>query len=93
MLAQRPARTATEFTRREAGRFLAAALLFVAVIGGILGSDIVPPALDLAVGQRATTDIRAPRPATYRSAILTRQARCRPANGSNRSTTTRPRAV
>jgi len=76
MLAQRPAGTTTvTFTRRDAGRFLAASLLLIAVLGGILGSDIVPAALNLSVGQRATSDVRAPRLATYISQVLTERAR------------------
>jgi cyclic-di-AMP phosphodiesterase PgpH len=76
MLAQRPADTTTvTFTRRDAGRFLAASLLLIAVIGGILGSDIVPAALNLSIGQRATSDVRAPRPTTYVSQVLTERAR------------------
>jgi cyclic-di-AMP phosphodiesterase PgpH len=67
--------TTVTFTRRDAGRFLAASLLLVAVIGGILGSDIVPAALNLGVGQRATNDVRAPRPTTYVSQVLTERAR------------------
>ena len=76
MLAKRPADTTTvTFTRRDAGRFLAASLLLIAVIGGIMGSDIVPAALNLGVGQRVTNDVRAPRPTTYVSQVLTERAR------------------
>ncbi len=76
MLAKRSADTTTvDFTRRDAGRFLAASLLLIAVLGGILGSDIVPPALNLSVGQRVTSDVRAPRPTTYTSQVLTERAR------------------
>jgi putative nucleotidyltransferase with HDIG domain len=76
MLAKRPADTTTvTFTRRDAGRFLAASLLLIAVIGGIMGSDIVPAALNLGVGQRVTNDVRAPRPTTYVSQVLTEKAR------------------
>ena len=70
MLAKRSADTTTvDFTRRDAGRFLAASLLLIAVLGGILGSDIVPPALNLSVGQRVTLTSapRAPRPTPARS--------------------------
>ena len=73
MLAQR-AETAVQFTRRDAGRFLAAALLLIAVIGGTLGADILPPALNLRVGDESTQDIRAPRARDYVSEVLTRQA-------------------
>jgi putative nucleotidyltransferase with HDIG domain len=74
MLAQRATSTAVVFTRRDAGRFVAAALLLIAVIGGTLGSDILPPALNLAVGERAPQDIRAPRARDYRSDVLTKRA-------------------
>src|SRR5262245_20755822 len=73
MLAQRVDQ-AVQFTRRDAGRFLAAALLLVAIIGGTLGSDILPPALNLTVGQPAPSDIRAPRARDYTSAVRTNQA-------------------
>lgn len=73
MLAQR-AESAVEFTRRDAGRFIAAALLLIAVIGGTLGSDILPPALNLAIGERAPADIRAPRARDYPSEVLSQRA-------------------
>jgi putative nucleotidyltransferase with HDIG domain len=70
MLTQRPAPTAP-FTRRDAGRFLAAAGLLVIVLTGIFAFDIVPRGLGLQVGEVALADVVAPRTVTYQSALST----------------------
>jgi cyclic-di-AMP phosphodiesterase PgpH len=69
MLAQREA--TTQFTRRDAGRFIAAALLLVVALAAILGVDFEPAALQVEIGRPATEDVRAPRAAEYESEILT----------------------
>ena len=73
MLAQR-LDAAMGFTRRDAPRFVASSILLIVIIGGTLGSDIMPRALGLSVGQPAPTEIRAPRAADYASNVLTKQA-------------------
>jgi cyclic-di-AMP phosphodiesterase PgpH len=73
MLAQREA--STQFTRRDAGRFIGAALLLIVAMAAILGVDVEPTALQVEIGRPATQDISAPRPAEYESEILTEAAR------------------
>jgi len=74
MLAQR-ADQASRITRGDLTRFAAAALALIAVLTGILSSDILRPALRLEVGDLATVDVRAPRALTYVSTIQTEAAR------------------
>jgi cyclic-di-AMP phosphodiesterase PgpH len=74
MLVQ-PPEQATRFTRRDLVRLLIAAIVLVVGLTTVLASDIVPTRLSATLGQVATSDIVAPRAATFTSDILTQQAR------------------
>ncbi len=74
MLAQR-AETAAQFTRRDAGRLVAASLLLVVAMSAILGVDILPAQQELVVGQPAPADVLAPRAAQYGSVVATEAER------------------
>ncbi len=69
------AEPATQFTRRDLFRLLAASVLLVAAMSAILGVDVLPAQPQLEVGKPAPTDVVAPRAAEYESAVLTAQAR------------------
>ncbi len=66
---------ATQFTRRDLFRLLAASILLVAAMSVILGVDILPAQPQLEVGKPAPADVVAPRAGEYESAVLTKQAR------------------
>lgn len=74
MIAQHAAGT-TRFTGRDARRAAIAFLALVAALTVILGIDIVPSRVSLAVGDIAASDIRAPRAGSYTSDILTAEQR------------------
>ena len=66
------------FARTDAVRLVAAALLMVAALGGVLAADALPGPFagqGIIVGDLATSDILAPRALTYESAEQTRLAR------------------
>jgi cyclic-di-AMP phosphodiesterase PgpH len=67
----RPAR----FTRRDALRLGVAAALLIAGLTVILVADDLPRGIDLAVGDVATTEVRAPRTIEFSSEVETEAAR------------------
>ncbi|MEO7663632.1 MAG: HDIG domain-containing metalloprotein [Candidatus Limnocylindrales bacterium] len=66
---------AVRLTRREAGRLAFAAIALIVTLTAILGSDLAPRRVDLAVGDLVPSDIVAPRALTYTNDVLTTQAR------------------
>ena len=77
----RSAEESTRFTRRDAGRMLAVALLMVAAMSLILGLDFLPALSTIEVGKPAPSDVRAPATRQYVSDVLTKQARDEAAAG------------
>jgi putative nucleotidyltransferase with HDIG domain len=74
MLSRRLDRVAA-FTRRDAVRLVVAAALLVTGLTAVLSVDDLPRAVDLAVGDLATADVRAPRTAVFVSQVETDAAR------------------
>ena len=74
MLAQ-SAEPTIRFTRRDAGRMIAAAVLMVAAMSVILGLDILPAQTQLVADKPAPTNVQAPRAVAYVSAVLTQRQR------------------
>jgi putative nucleotidyltransferase with HDIG domain len=70
-----PANTANTFTRRDAGRLIAASLLLVAAMSVILGVDFLPAQTQLEVGMPAPANVQAPRTVRYTSDVLTGRQR------------------
>ena len=68
-------RFAIAFTRRDAVRLFIAAVLLVGSLSAILALDVRPAGPQLAVGDVAPYDVRAPHDAEYVSAIRTDEAR------------------
>jgi putative nucleotidyltransferase with HDIG domain len=68
-------RFAIQFTRRDAVRLVIAAVLLVGSLSAILALDVRPAGPQLAVGDVAPSDVRAPHDAEYVSAIRTGEAR------------------
>ncbi len=64
-----------EFTRRDAGRLLAASALLVVAMSVILGLDFLPAQPQLVVGKPAPSTIQALRATEYVSQVLTQQER------------------
>ncbi len=64
-----------EFTRRDAGRLIAATILLVAAMSVILGVDILPAQTQLELGKPATASLQAPRASQYVSEFLTERER------------------
>jgi putative nucleotidyltransferase with HDIG domain len=67
----------TQFTRRDAGRLIAASVVLVAAMSVILGLDFLPAQPLLEAGKPAPELVLAPRAAEYTSEVLTRQERDR----------------
>jgi hypothetical protein len=63
------------FTRRDAVRLAVAAVLLVTGLTAVLSIDDLPRAVDLSVGDLATTDVRAPRTLVFESETETVAAR------------------
>ena len=74
MLSRRLDRVAA-FTRRDAVRLAVAAVLLVTGLTAVLSIDDLPRAVDLSVGDLATTDVRAPRTLVFESETETVAAR------------------
>jgi len=66
---------AGRFTRRDAVRLVVSAVVLIAALTVILGFDIFSPALELRAGDVAPVSVRAPRAATFESAIRTEAKR------------------
>ena len=66
---------AIRFTRRDAGRLIAAAAVLVVAMSVILGLDFLPAQSQLEVDKPAPSNVFAPRAGQYESAILTDAAR------------------
>ncbi len=66
---------ATQFTRRDAVRLVVAAVLLVAGLTAILAIDDLPRGVDLAVGDLAAQEVRAPRTIEFASDVETATAR------------------
>ncbi len=66
---------ANEFTRRDAGRLIAASILLVAAMSVILGVDFLPAQTRLELGKPAAANVVAPRAAQYVSDVVTEGAR------------------
>ncbi len=66
MLSRRLDRVAA-FTRRDAVRLAVAAVLLVTGLTAVLSIDDLPRAVDLSIGDLATTDVRAPRTLVFES--------------------------
>ncbi len=71
----------TPFTRRDAGRLIAASIVLVVAMSVILGVDILPAQTQLEVGRPAVENVFAPRAGLYESAVLTEAARAEAAAG------------
>jgi hypothetical protein len=69
------AQPASRFTRRDAGRLLAASVLLVAAMAVILGLDVLPAQPALEPDRPAPSLVQAPRDAEYVSDVLTEEAR------------------
>ena len=74
MLARSP-EAPIRFTRRDAGRLIAAAAVLVVAMSVILGLDFLPAQTQLEVGKPAPSNVFAPRAGQYESALLTAAAR------------------
>jgi hypothetical protein len=75
MLAASSDPDSTRFTRRDAGRLIAASVLLAAAMSVVLGLDILPAQTQLELGKPAPANVQAPRAAEYTSDVLTEQAR------------------
>ena len=71
----RPAETANQFTRRDAGRLILASVLLVAAMSVILGVDFLPAQTQLELGKPAPANVTAPITTEYTSDVLTARAR------------------
>ncbi len=69
------AETQTQFTRRDAGRLIAATVALVAAMSVILGLDVLPAQPRLELGRPAPQLVQAPRADSYTSDVLTQQMR------------------
>jgi hypothetical protein len=65
----------SEFTRRDAGRLIAASVVLVVAMSVILGLDVLPAQPQLELGKPAPTLVQAPRAEAYVSQVLTQQQR------------------
>ena len=65
----------TQFTRRDAGRLIAASALLIVAMSVILGIDFLPAQPRLEAGKPAPGLVQAPRAAEYTSDVLTKQQR------------------
>ena len=65
----------TQFTRRDAGRLIAATVALVAAMSVILGLDFLPAQPRLELGRPAPQLVQAPRADSYTSDVLTQQMR------------------
>ena len=65
----------TQFTRRDAGRLIAASVVLIAAMSVILGLDFLPAQPRLVAGKPAPALVTAPRPDSYTSKVLTERAR------------------
>jgi putative nucleotidyltransferase with HDIG domain len=65
----------TQFTRRDAGRLIAATVALVAAMSVILGLDFLPAQPRLELGRPAPTLVQAPRADSYTSDVLTQRMR------------------
>ncbi|HEY6568983.1 MAG TPA: HDIG domain-containing metalloprotein [Candidatus Limnocylindrales bacterium] len=65
----------TEFTRRDAGRLIAASVVLIAVMSVILGLDFLPAQPRLEAGKPAPVLVTAPRADGYPSEVLTERER------------------
>ena len=74
MLAASTDPDSTRFTRRDAGRLLAASVLLVAAMSIVLGLDFLPAQDQLEHGQAGTGERPAPRAGEYTSEVLTERA-------------------
>ncbi|HEY5436343.1 MAG TPA: HDIG domain-containing metalloprotein [Candidatus Limnocylindrales bacterium] len=74
MLAQSP-EAPIRFTRRDAGRLIAASVVLVVAMSVILGLDFLPAQTQLEVDKPAPSNVFAPRAGLYESALLTTAAR------------------
>ena len=74
MLTQRTL-AARQFTQRDAGRFIAAAVILVASLTAILALTVLPGPAPIEQGDIAPEDIHSPRSTSIESTILTEQAR------------------
>ena len=71
----RTAEPANQFTRRDAGRLIAASILLVAAMGAILGLDFLPGQSLLEENKPAPANVQAPRADQYVSEVLTERER------------------
>jgi membrane-associated HD superfamily phosphohydrolase len=71
----RSAEPTIHFTRRDAGRLIAASVVLVIAMSAILGLDILPAQSQLEVDKPVITNVFAPRSGEYPSKILTDAAR------------------
>ncbi|HEX5827427.1 MAG TPA: HDIG domain-containing protein [Candidatus Limnocylindrales bacterium] len=67
--------TSTSFTRRDAGRLIAASAVLVLAMSLILGLDFAPAQAPLELDKPAPVSVAAPRAAEYPSEVLTERAR------------------
>ncbi len=74
MLARLP-ESSHQFTRRDAGRLIAASVVLVVAMSLILGVDFLPAQTQLEEGRPAPANVFAPRAGQYDSEILTMAAR------------------
>ena len=74
MLTQRADQVAA-FTRRDATRLGSAAIVLILVLTSILGADLFPQRIEIAVDDVAGSDIVAPRATEYVSEVLTEELR------------------
>ena len=65
----------TQFTRRDAGRLIAASVVLIAAMSVILGLDFLPAQPRLEAGKPAPVLVTAPRAEGYTSDVLTQRAR------------------
>ena len=78
----RSAEPANRFTRRDAGRLIAASVLLIVAMSVILGLDFLPAQTQLEVGKPAPANVQAPRADQYVSEVLTERERAgRPGRG------------
>ena len=74
MLARLP-EPSHQFTRRDAGRLIAASVVLVVAMSVILGVDFLPAQTQLEVGRPAPANVFALRPGQYDSEVMTSAAR------------------
>ena len=71
----RSAEPTIRFTRRDAGRLIAASVVLVVAMSAILGLDILPAQTQLEVDKPVAANVFVPRPGKYDSKVLTDAAR------------------